>query len=311
METKYICTNPTLLKVLTKDMMSPTSPVPLKWELGEWHKVKNFNANPNVDCGFPRLYATEIEGLPYTFRVEEGHRVFEVRAGGENVNINPCKRGWSVMMPVREVFKDELIALALAKEPELGYKLSKCIFPVNPRELPVISLTDRHIELLRLWSAAESAARSAAESAARSAAESAARSAAEYAAEYAAWDAAEYAVWSAARDAAESAARSAAVDAVWSAARDAAESAARDAARDAAESAARSAAVDAVWSAARAYTLSLFPNIITTLKLPDATLKAIDAIAELWESGVVPLYYNQKWHLHTGADSHVIWAGAL
>jgi hypothetical protein len=271
--------NPTLLKVLTKDMMSPTSPVPLKWELGEWHKVKNFNANPNVDCGFPRLYATEIEGLPYTFRVEEGHRVFEVRAGGENVNINPCKRGWSVMMPVREVFKDELIALALAKEPELGYKLSKCIFPVNPRELPVISLTDRHIELLRLWSAAESAARSAAESAV--------------------WSAAVEAVWSAARsaavDAAESAARSAAESAVWSAA--------VDAAWDAVWS--------AVWSAVWAYTLSLFPDIITKLNLPDATLKAIDAIAELWESGVIPLYYNNQWHLTTGADSHVIWEGVI
>jgi hypothetical protein len=250
---------PILLKVLTKDMMSPTSSRPLKWEIGVKHSVKNFNTDPNEDCGFPRLYATEIEGLPYTFRVKEGHRVFEVKVGGKNVNINPCKRGWSVMMPVREVFKDELIALAIAKEPELGYKLSQCIFPVNPLALPAATLTDRHIDLLKQWSAARSAARSAA------------------------WDAARSAAWAAACDAV----------------------------RFAAWDAARSAAWAAVCDAARAYTLSLFPNIIATFNLPDATLRAIDAIAELWEGGVIPLYYNKKWQLTTGADSHVIWEGVI
>lgn len=135
-----------ILKVLESDMTSPYRG--FKFEVGKEYVCQNFDPDHDHDCsrGF---YATEIEGLPYSFR--PGRRVFEAEVGGGNVNIDIYKRRWGEMTLVREVPKREIKALAKAYEPICGYKLSEVLFPIKPLMGRPQQPTDADIALLIKW----------------------------------------------------------------------------------------------------------------------------------------------------------------
>lgn len=138
-----------ILKVLESDMTSPYRG--FKFEVGKEYVCQNFDPDHDHDCsrGF---YATEIEGLPYSFR--PGRRVFEAEVGGGNVNIDIYKRRWGEMTLVREVPKREIKALAKAYEPICGYKLSEVLFPIKPLMGRPQQPTDADIALLKKWAGA-------------------------------------------------------------------------------------------------------------------------------------------------------------
>ena len=55
-----------LYKVLNKDMASPFQN--FKYEIGKEYICKDFDENINNDCS-KGFYATDIEGLPYSFNI--------------------------------------------------------------------------------------------------------------------------------------------------------------------------------------------------------------------------------------------------
>jgi hypothetical protein len=134
------------LKVLNANLTSPFQN--FKYEIGKEYVCDNFDTNKNDTCsnGF---YATDIEGLPYSWNIKS--KAFEVEVGGKSVIIDQYKQRFEKQTIIREVGKDELIALAKAEEKRLGYLLSEVLFPINPLLLDAVQVTNKEIELLKQW----------------------------------------------------------------------------------------------------------------------------------------------------------------
>jgi hypothetical protein len=139
--------NSLLLKVVDADLTSPVQG--FQFEVGKKYVCPDFDPDPRNECSYG-FYATEVEGLTYSYR--PGRRVFEVSVGGRNVNADPIyKRRWEEMTLVREVVRQEIEDLAKAHEPVCGYKLSEALFPINPLLQPQRTPTEADIALLKQW----------------------------------------------------------------------------------------------------------------------------------------------------------------
>ena len=136
------------LKVLKSNMETPFQNYQM--ELGKKYVCENFDPNPDELCsnGF---YATDVEGLTYSINQHEDNRVFECEVGGQSVTINQYKQRFETIELIRELNRDEIEQLALAAEPELGYKLCEAIYPRNPLIGDPKKVTERGIELLKQW----------------------------------------------------------------------------------------------------------------------------------------------------------------
>ena len=134
------------LKVLNKDLTSPFQS--FQYEIGKEYVCDDFDDNPDHECSIG-FYATDIEGLPYSWNINM--RAFEVEVDGRSVIIDQYKQRFEKQTIIRELSKDDLITLAKAKEKELGYILSEVLFPFNPLQVQTGGVTDREVELLKQW----------------------------------------------------------------------------------------------------------------------------------------------------------------
>ena len=134
------------LKVLLPGLISPYQD--FKYELGKKYSCTDFDKDVKKDCsnGF---YATDIEGLPYSWNINR--ECYEVEVGGKSVIYNIYKQRFEKQTIIRKVEKDELIQLAKAKEKELGYILSEILFPVNPLLILASEITEEDKKRLKVW----------------------------------------------------------------------------------------------------------------------------------------------------------------
>ncbi len=134
------------LKVLKPGLISPFQS--FQYEIGKEYVCKDFDDDVTKDCS-AGYYATDIEGLPYSWNIHS--ECWEVEVGGKSVISNQYKQRFEKQTIIRKVEKEELISLAKAKEVELGYLLSEVLFPVNPLLLNRKDVTDKEIRLLKKW----------------------------------------------------------------------------------------------------------------------------------------------------------------
>ena len=121
-----------------------------EYEVGKKYIVEDFDDNNNLDCS-RGYYATEIEGLIYSFRNLSGYCVYECEVSGRKVEIDQFKRRYERLKLVREVPLEEIRLLALAEEEKVGYKLSEALFPIHPFKIKADPVTEKEIELLKKW----------------------------------------------------------------------------------------------------------------------------------------------------------------
>ena len=139
-----------LYKVLLNEKGRLISPYQgMEYVLGKKYKCHDFNPDPRNICsrGF---YATGIDGLPFAFR--PGRIVVECEVWGKQVECNQYKRRYEFIEAQRIIYSEELKALALAAEKNIGYKLHEVLFPISPLSLPArktISIDE--IKLLKSW----------------------------------------------------------------------------------------------------------------------------------------------------------------
>jgi len=134
------------LKVLNKGLTSPYQN--FKYEIGEKYVCNDFDTDKSNACsrGF---YATDIEGLPYSWNTNR--KCFEVEVSGKQVIIDQYKQRFEKQTIIREVGKTELVKMANGKEKELGYKFSEVLFPYYPLKGNPKKVTQKEIELLSQW----------------------------------------------------------------------------------------------------------------------------------------------------------------
>ena len=262
--------NKTLLKVTRQDLTSPFQS-DFKYEIGKKEVCKNFDKSNNV-CA-PGFYATEIDGLPYTFRHLRGDRVFDCAVGGESREFDQYKRRYAEfeLLP-REYSYDEIKQMALEAEERLGYKLSEVLFPINPLLLPSRNVTYADILLLKQWASVWASVRASVMDSVRDSVRASVMDS----------------VWDSVRDSV----RASVMDSVWASVRDSVWASVRD----------------SVW----AYNGSFFPKI-TIWKYVDNTdgVYPFQPCVDLRKSGLVPSFDGESWRLHSGKDAAVVWEGKL
>ena len=111
----------------------------------------DFDTNELKDCS-RGYYATDIDGLIYTFRNLPDCEVWKVEVGGKKVEFNQFKRRYEEITLIEEIPHEEVKRLALEWEPKVGYKLAEALFPVNPLLISMNGdVTASEIELVRQW----------------------------------------------------------------------------------------------------------------------------------------------------------------
>ena len=282
-----------LFKVLMGDMTSPFQA--FKFTVGKKYACDDFDPNPENECsrGF---YATGIEGLTYSYR--PGRRIFEVAVGGKNVNADPIyKRRWEYMELVREVFRDEITALAKLHEPRCGYLLSEAIFPVNPLTLPPPKITDDVIALANNWvSVLDSVRDSVLDSV---------------------WDSVQGSVLNSVWGSVQGSVLNSVWDSMWVSVLDSVWDSVR-AARVQCEGRVLNSVWDSMWGSVQgsvrgsvgAYIGSLFPGISTWKYIQhEPGVYPFQPAADLWRMGLVPIYDGKIWRLLAGTKAEIVWEG--
>lgn len=275
-----------LLKVVNADLTSPF--MGFQFEVGKKYVCTDFDPDPRNECsrGF---YATEIEGLTYSNRPDR--RVFEVSVGGRNANADPIyKRRWEEMTLIREVFRPEIEALAVAHEPVCGYLLSEAIYPVNPLLQPQRTPTDADIALLKQWASVRASVLDSVWDSVRDRVLESVRASVLEGGWASVWDSVWASVWSSVRDRV--------LDRVW------------DSVLESVLASVRTSAWDSVRDSMWVYIGSLFPGIKNWKHINHAPgVYPFQPAVDLWRSGLVPSYDDKTWRLHSGEKAEIVWEG--
>jgi hypothetical protein len=262
-----------------------------EYEPGREYICVDFDPNPAEDCS-RGYYATDIDGIIYSFRNLPGYEVWEVEVGGKSVEIDQFKRRYERITLLRQIPPDELKMLAEAEEENVGYKLAEALFPANPLKIKAGPVTDEEVGLLKKWDSVRSSVR-------HSIRDSVCDSV---------WGNIEDSVWDSV------------CDSVWGGVLDSV----RDSIRGSIWGSIRDSIWDSVWDSIRgsiwgsirgsvwAYISSLFPGIKKWKYIDhNEGENPFQPCIDLWHRGFVPSYGGRVWRLHAGKKAEIVWEGEI
>jgi hypothetical protein len=263
-----------------------------EYEPGEEYVCADFDPSLEKDCSHG-YYATDIDGIIYSFYDLPEYEVWECEVGGRRVEIDQFKRRYERIKLVRQVPLEEVRALAEAEEENVGYKLSEALFPVNPFKIKAGPVTDEEVGLLKKWDSVRSSVR------------------------HSIWDS----IWSILRDSAWSSLRGNIEDSVWnsiwSSLRDSVKDSVWSSLRDIVKDSVRDGYTwdsieDSVWDSAEAYISSLYPGIKTWKHIDHPKGEnPFQPCIDLWHRGFVPSFDGKIWRLHAGEKAEIVWEGEI
>lgn len=137
-----------VLKRVDGDLISPFQKY--KYSVGEKMFCGDFNSDGEIQCS-KGYYATDVDGLIYTFRNLPGYEVWRCEVGGKSVEIDQFKRRYEWIKLLEYVPNEQVKELALAEENKVGYRLAEALFPVNPLKIKYGEVAGKDIELLKQW----------------------------------------------------------------------------------------------------------------------------------------------------------------
>jgi hypothetical protein len=254
-----------------------------EYEPGEEYVCVDFDPNPAEDCS-RGYYATDIDGIIYSFRNLPGYEVWEVEVGGKRVEIDQFKRRYERITLLRQIPPDELKMLAEAEEENVGYKLSEALFPVNPLKIEAGPVTDEEIDLLKKWDSV--------------------------------WGSVWVSVWVSVRDSVWDSVRDSVLDSVCDSIRDSVWGSVCDSVWGgvwvSVLDSVRNSIRDSVWGSVWAYISSLYPGIKTWKRIDHPKGEnPFQPCIDLWHRGFVPSFDGKIWRLHAGEKAEIVWEGEI
>jgi hypothetical protein len=251
-----------LLKVLSGNV-SPFQN--MKYEIGKEYSCTNFDTDEEKDCA-SGYYATDWDGLSYAYRRERS--VYKCVVSGRRVEYNQSKRRYEKIKLVRKLTLKEIKDGLKAASEEAGYDLYHASFPVNPLKGNPKKVTDKEIELLKIYVSVRASIRASIGASIGASV----------------WASVWESVWASVRDSVGAPVRAsigASVGAsVW----------------------------DSVWESVWAYISSLFFNIEEWKGIEHEIGKnPYQPCIDLWLAGFVPSYDGQTWRLYSGKDATVVY----
>ena len=136
------------VKVLDKNLCPPIQGGE-PYEIGVWQHCENFDTSDN-ECA-PGFYVIPVSELIHYHRPWLGTKVLPAEIKGSSRIFTAAKQRYEYMKLDNPLSDEEIKKLCKEIEPELGYKLSEALNPVNPLLLPKTAVTDKDIKLLRQW----------------------------------------------------------------------------------------------------------------------------------------------------------------
>ena len=235
------------------------------------------------------FYATDIEGLVCVFRntpeyeIRE-YEIWECEVGGKSVELDIFKRRYEEFELIRKIEKEEVVSLAKAKEPDLGWKLSEALYPINPFiDRQCLRVSDSDIDLLKKWASVWTSV----------------------------WDSTRYSgresVWDSIWDSIWGSIRASVWASVWASVG----ASVGNSVEDLVEDSVGDLVEDSVGDSVGAYISSLFPNIKKWKYVEhEEGVNSFQCGIDLWNKGLVPSYDGSVWRLH-GYEGKILWEGKL
>jgi len=277
------------------------------YEIGVWQHCENFDTSDN-ECA-PGFYVIPVSELIHYHRPLRGTKVLPAEIKGSSRIFTAAKQRYEYMKLDNPLSDEEIKKLCKEIEPELGYKLSEALYPVNPLLLPKTAVTDKDIKLLKQWDSVKDSVWNSVRNSVRSSVwesvwESvwdSVRSSVGYSVGYSVWDSVGYSVW----DSVRNSVRDSVGYSVWDSVRNSVGYSVWDSVRNSVGYS----VWDSVWDSVRAYIGSLFPSIGKwEYKNHEHSQYPFQSAVNLWYRGLVPSFDGSKiWRLHSGEKAEVVW----
>ena len=252
-----------------------------EYEPGREYICVDFDPNPAEDCS-RGYYATDIDGIIYSFRNLPGYEVWEVEVGGKGVEIDQFKRRYERITLLRQIPPDELKMLAEAEEENVGYKLAEALFPANPLKIKAGPVTEEEINLLKKWASIWDSI--------------IVRVSIRESIRDSIWDS----VWDSVWDSISGSVLGSIRDSIWDSVWDSVWDSIRDSIRG------------SVLGSVRAYISSLYTGIKKWKYFdhPEGE-NPFQPCIDLWHRGFVPSFDGKIWRLHAGEKAEIVWEGVI
>lgn len=271
------------VKVLDKDLRPPIQGGK-PYEIGVWHHCEDFDTSEK-ECA-PGFYVIPVSELIHHHQPWLGTKVLPAEIKGKS-KIFSAKRRYEYMKLGSPLSDDAVKALCREIEPELRYKLSEALYPVNPLLLPRATVNDEDIELLKQWYRVRKNVVISVWDSVGDSFWSRVRYSVWYSVRISVWDSfwsrVWYSVWYSVRDSVG--------DNVWYSVIDSWDS-----------------VWDSVTDSVSAYIGSLFLNINEwKYKNHEQGKYPFQSAVNLWYRGLVPSFDGKIWRLHSGKKAEVVW----
>jgi hypothetical protein len=104
------------------------------------------------ECSFG-FYATDVEGIIYSYNYKKNSVVFEVEVSGEHKIFNEYKQRFSTQKFIREIPLEELKELIKNQSDKMSWNYYDAVFPIDVRNVNKdnIAVTNEVIMLLKEW----------------------------------------------------------------------------------------------------------------------------------------------------------------
>jgi hypothetical protein len=277
------------VKVLDKDLRPPFQGG-RPYEIGVWHHCENFDTSEK-ECA-PGFYVIPVSELIHYHKPWLGTKVLPAEVKGNIKIFSASKRRYEYMKLGSPLSDDEVKALCREIEPELRYKLSEALYPVNPLLLPKATVNDEDIELLKQWyRVRKNAVNSVRDSVVNSF-----------------WCRVRYSVWYSVRDSVGDSFWCRVRYSVWYSVRDSVGDSIWKSIIDSVGHNVRDNFADSVIDSVSAYVGSLFPSINKwKYKNYEQGQYPFQSAVNLWHRGLVPAFDGEIWRLHSGKKAEVVW----
>ena len=289
------------VKVLDKDLRPPFQGGK-PYEIGVWHHCENFDTS-NAVCA-PGFYVIPVSELIHYHKPWNDTKVLPVEVKGNSKILFASKQRYEYMKLGNPLSDDEIKALCREIEPELGYKLSEALYPVNPLLLPKATVTDADIKLLKQWSSIKDSVGDSV------------------------WDSVNVSTWNSVWDSVWHSIKDSVGDSVWKNVGDSIKDSVGDSVwhsiKDSVGDSVRSSVwhsikdsvgdsvwknvEDSVWDSVMAYIGSLFPGVEKWKYVDhEPGVYPFQPAVDLWHRGLITVFDGNIWRLYSGEKAEVVW----
>ena len=296
---------PVMYKVLKREEGRLLSPFRhMEYKPNTTYTCENFCTDERQECA-EGFYATDVDGIIYSFRNLPGYEVWKVEVSGKRVEVDQFKRRYEEITLIEHVPNEKVKELAQEWEPKVGYKLAEALFPVNVLKIKrTHPPTEEEIKWLKQWIVVQDSVQYSMGNSVWSSVRNSVRDSVGDCMGDSVWESVAYSVMDGVGDSVW--------DSVWISVGNSVWESVGESAWKSVMNRVWSSVADSVWESTWAYASSLFPNITKWKYINHAEGEnPFQPAINLWKNGLLPSFDGESWRLHAGENAEIVWKGVI